>query len=503
MGIPYFFKSIIDKYDKSILGNSVHDFKVENFYLDFNSIIHQCANVYVEKHKHDNIDEYYAPIIKLIIQHLVSLLNIIKPTKCVYVAIDGLCPMAKIHQQRKRRFMSSWRKKQLGDNNIWDSNVITPGSEFMDMLNHELLSFCEINKTFFNYQLVISPSSEYGEGEHKIFSHMTNENSIIYGLDADLIMLSMINKNAKNIRLLRDRPAFNISKNIMQNEKYIFLNIWELKKQVELKSSVSIEEYVVLCFFMGNDFLPPLSYMSIRTNGIEQIISAYNITKKNAKIIDNNNSINNKGLEALFSYIAVNEYDLLKEATNLFYNDYGKKRNGNKLDLYPSYTKTSPYYNVNNNWIVNYYDKISNGENIQNMCNDYITGVHWIHAYYFKKTFSYTWFYKHNYSPLISDLSLHMKKKQIYQFTETDDLHHHLLNNQDLQLVLVLPPSSNFIIRSSKIRKMQCDVSAGFVQFYPLEFKVETFLKHFLWECIPLIPKIDLGKLKRYITINA
>ena len=64
----------------------------------------------------------------------------------------------------------------------------------------------KIESGYFNIQVIMSGCREVGEGEHKIMNYI-NENPIegnnfIHGLDADLIMLSLINKS--NIYLLRE-----------------------------------------------------------------------------------------------------------------------------------------------------------------------------------------------------------------------------------------------------------------------------------------------------------
>jgi len=56
--------------------------------------------------------------------------------------------------------------------------------------------------------IVLSGSDEPGEGEYKIFEHIrtcknNQENHIIYGLDADLIMLSLL-QLPKQIYLYRE-----------------------------------------------------------------------------------------------------------------------------------------------------------------------------------------------------------------------------------------------------------------------------------------------------------
>ena len=108
-----------------------------------------------------------------------------KPKK-VLIAVDGVVPMAKIRQQRVRRFKSAW----LRTNNSWDTNAITPGTKFMEKLGTVLKSIGS------KLNWIISDVTEKGEGEHKIMQWLRKETItgpvIVYGLDADLILLSML-----------------------------------------------------------------------------------------------------------------------------------------------------------------------------------------------------------------------------------------------------------------------------------------------------------------------
>ena len=73
-----------------------------------------------------------------------------------YIAIDGVVPIAKMIQQRERRFKSAIEKKkereirekcgmETDSVDSWDTNAISPGTEFMEKLAGEISSW--INAT--------------------------------------------------------------------------------------------------------------------------------------------------------------------------------------------------------------------------------------------------------------------------------------------------------------------------------------------------------------------
>ena len=128
----------------------------------------------LENHSSPNIlvipPEIYDHCIKTIdififcidIDRIVS--QIVKPKVSLYMAIDGVAPRAKLNQQRSRRFRSaqdliestknSKKNSLLGNNNsfgksqeeldsrdtrnVFDSNCITPGTEFMARVSNAI-----------------------------------------------------------------------------------------------------------------------------------------------------------------------------------------------------------------------------------------------------------------------------------------------------------------------------------------------------------------------------
>ena len=109
---------------------------------------------------------------------------------------------------------------------------ITPGTEFMKKLDINInYTFTNANKYGLN-KLIVSCSDEPGEGEHKLYKYIRDcpdehkkFTTVIYGLDADLMMLSMIRKH--KVYLLRERTEYNIEDT---DSEFIYLNIDLLKK---------------------------------------------------------------------------------------------------------------------------------------------------------------------------------------------------------------------------------------------------------------------------------
>ena len=98
----------------------------------------------------------------LIFEYIDKILRVVKPKKVLYMAIDGVAPRAKMNQQRSRRFRTAldiqdkasreqniikkWQddgitfssKPSADKKQVFDSNVITPGTEFMYNLSKAL-----------------------------------------------------------------------------------------------------------------------------------------------------------------------------------------------------------------------------------------------------------------------------------------------------------------------------------------------------------------------------
>ena len=153
-------------------------------------------------------------MIKRIINYINYLIDYVKPTELIYIAVDGVAPVAKLNQQRKRRYKSVidnqikynlQRKYHIPHNESWSNIVITPGTNFMIKLDKALIKLKNTNN-----KIIYSSYQEPGEGEHKILQYIKNnikpdtqDYNVIYGLDADLIFLTFAS-GVNNLLLLRE-----------------------------------------------------------------------------------------------------------------------------------------------------------------------------------------------------------------------------------------------------------------------------------------------------------
>jgi 5'-3' exonuclease len=188
-------------------------------------------------------------IIKRVISKIEEYIAIIQPVKTVIIAFDGVAPVAKLEQQRSRRYKSGYQneisrmifKKEKDD--AWNTTAITPGTKFMSELNDIVSKYFDMNacSKLKVSNILVSGSNKVGEGEHKLFDYIRSnpqkhqkETTIIYGLDADLIMLSINHLPlCPNIYLFRETPHFiqSIDSSLEPDSNY-YLDIPELTNAI-------------------------------------------------------------------------------------------------------------------------------------------------------------------------------------------------------------------------------------------------------------------------------
>jgi 5'-3' exoribonuclease 2 len=213
----------------------------------------------------------------------------------------------------------------------WDSNVITPGTPFMDILAVSVRYWVQwklnTDPAWEKLKVVISDATVPGEGEHKIMQFVRSQRSdpeynpntrhVMYGLDADLIMLG-IATHEPHFRVLREDVEIRDAKaktcnlcgqkghyadNCRGNTKdkvgnydekeatpdlkpFVWLKVPILREYLGAEMFVpgqpfrfdlerALDDWVFMCFFVGNDFLPHLPSLDIHEDGIDTLIAIW------------------------------------------------------------------------------------------------------------------------------------------------------------------------------------------------------------------------------------
>ena len=113
MGIPSYFSSIIKEYPhiiKKLLQNTIN---TDNFFLDSNSIVYDCARTI-----DFSLDSTTSPqhqVIKAVLKKIEEYISIVNPRNLIMISLDGTPPVAKLEQQRQRRYKSWYTAKHTSE----------------------------------------------------------------------------------------------------------------------------------------------------------------------------------------------------------------------------------------------------------------------------------------------------------------------------------------------------------------------------------------------------
>ena len=531
MGVPSYFSYIVKHHAKLLKKITLNTMPINNLYLDCNSIIYDAVhNIDFTK----LVDSDVNTIIRIVCAKIDEYIFQLKPTNTVYIAFDGVAPVAKLEQQRSRRY------KSLYQNNIskyifkdskpdpWNTTAITPGTVFMNKLNETIRNNYKDTKKYNIQTFIISPSDKYGEGEHKLFEFIRQfpdihkeQNTVIYGLDADLIMLSINHLPiSNNIYLFRETPHFIKSINVeLEPEESYIIDIPELAKIITLDMNNGVEltteqqknrvyDYIFLCFFLGNDFMPHFPSVNIRTGGIDKMMNAYKATIGNTnENLTDGKKIYWKNVRKLIQFLSDIEEEHLKIETKIrdrrekqFLPDITPEDKLKQFDSLPTYKRTLEKY-INPykiNWQQRYYKSLFNIEidetRKKQICINYLEGLEWTMKYYTTGCADWRWCYNYNYPPLFSDLIHYVP------FFDTE-----LIENKQpapvselVQLCYVLPKQSLKFLPEKLYNKLIQEHS----DWYKVDCDFAWAYCRYFWESHVLLPDIDINELEVFVKEN-
>lgn len=553
------FRFLTDRYPL-ILERLDEDHVFDHFYLDMNGIIHQCTHPNDEEIAIADNDEMFARIFF----YTDRLFRIVAPRALMFLAIDGVAPRAKLNQQRARRFRSAKEAERAMSEAIsrgddipqgipFDSNCITPGTKFMYDLSKKFQRWIDKKmRTDPAWQkgctVVFSGSEVPGEGEHKIMDFIRKWKKsdqyspevwhCMYGLDADLMMLSLVS-HAPHFTLIRDKIKFSKRRRRVPQmrgtdsdaDEFELLEIAKLREMLFLefrrnepcdpferpsepksrRAPSSLEKKAILATFQSEN--------GTNVNGApgqKRGVKPFQLEPH--RIVD----------DFVFMCMLVgNDFlpnlahlDIAEGAINIMFRIYkemlpswgGYLTQGHKLhpDRLESFLKriaaSEPQYfehraNTDNveeyktpayrrmYYLQKFKFDVESEEcpaQLDRLRRIYMEGLHWVLQYYHNGVSSWNWFYPDFYAILASDMTNLRNVKVRFQRGRP----FHPLT----QLMAVLPPESAQFL-PEPMRELMVNPHSPVADFYPTEFETDMNGKRNAWEAIVMVPFIDENRL--------
>ena len=569
MGVPGFFAWLQKNKKKLSINNLINktiEKQINYLMLDTNCLLHPCVAFILGKYSEGKIVIDSTKSIRAQLEELIwerikftidDMILRLKP-EYVYIAIDGVAPIGKILQQRQRRYKYLFDKKiklsgdKLNDCEKFDqidkeieyitkegihvpykpisSIELTPGTDYMERLHKLIVKYLEELKKS-NVKCIYSSYHEPGEGEHKILQYIKKnvnpENIVIvYGLDADLLFLALSTGIEYNLFVMREQQIFsNKEPDFDDYIDYNYVEITQLHKIIE-KLNINTDDFIVICYLVGNDFLPGLLTTDIKKAGLDKILAAYeNVMKKYEKeefkniikinLIDGKRiiKINHNFLRELFCQLLWTEKwiwsninrDKILERDHIdeeelqkikYKNSEDKINNLNKfargeisniecLDRI-EFNSALEYYN----YYLGLNELVIDSKIIKKMVKDYITGIEWCINYYLHDCISWKWGYNFTVAPLISDIIKYYPTKVILLKAECE------LNPIE-QLILAIPPETyKYVISHNIIEKLKKQKRIGYM--FPESFDLDINKESLYWKCQVKIPMVEY---EEYISV--
>ncbi|XP_014676805.1 PREDICTED: 5'-3' exoribonuclease 2-like [Priapulus caudatus] len=268
---------------------------------------------------------------------------------------EKMVEVKKIRDDLRSKGASLPPEKQ--DTEHFDSNCITPGTPFMDRLatclRYYIYERLNTDAGWKDIEVILSDANAPGEGEHKIMDyirrqranpdHDPNTKHCLCGADADLIMLGLAT-HEPDFTIIREefkpnepRPCDlcgqlghemkdcvglpkekqgehdELSKPVGAETEFIFIRLPVLKEYLQRELRMdnlpfpydferAIDDWVFMCFFVGNDFLPHLPSLEIREGAIDKLVNLYKkCVYKTGGYITDSGSVSQERIQMILS----------------------------------------------------------------------------------------------------------------------------------------------------------------------------------------------------------
>lgn len=446
----------------------------------------------------------------------------------------------------------------------FDSNCITPGTPFMDRLskclNYYIHERLNNDPGWRGIKVILSDANVPGEGEHKIMDFIRkqrgqldydpNTHHCLCGADADLIMLGLAT-HEPYFTIIREEFQYNQLKkcdicsqtghemkecrgleNIPSTEmilapspqKYIFVRLNVLREYLERELQMpnlpfkyeferALDDWVFMCFFVGNDFLPHLPSLEIRENAIDRLVELYKkCVYKTGGFLTDSGDVNLERVQLIMNDLGKVEDQIFRNRQDrelMFERRNREKKIQERLQKMqealrrgeqpmdePMQEEQKPHDDVRlweDGYKERYYESkfglvAAHMHHRFKIALAYVRGLCWVLKYYYQGCASWKWYFPYHYAPFASD------------FVNIESLDLAFENNTQPfkpleQLMGVFPAASSAHVPPTWA-KLMFDPESPIIDFYPRDFMIDLNGKKFAWQGVALLPFVDEKRLK-------
>lgn len=521
MGIPSFYRHLCRRFPH-LIKKGAGDQHPEWLALDFNCAMYHVLRDYGIKKPYATANHkgWEAGLCDAISAYMCEIVSATQPTKGVYVSCDGVVCAAKRKQQRLRRFKGPWITSleavikrsvgtQIPDTNsqCWDQNALTPGSAFMEQLGGVLTVTGARLASETGINVTVSTTEEPGEGEHKLLRHLRAvrpASCVIYGLDADLILLSMLlwADTGAQVSLLREAQEFEGKGG--QAGGWRTLNITGLATVlIPSVSPTRINDFVAAMSLLGNDFLPRSLTRTVRDDGIPKLLATLNerVWNRGLSIVGPDGSIQRVGLASLIeAWVATEEGDMLaaaKEAQRVSHQPAGVGATPEETALREWNALPARWANLTRLLTFDKTALIPEWRDVYRRTwhaghpANYIAGVAWTWDYYSGRAIDYGWVHIEHLPSLWSDLYTTLTTA-VKQTVSPPPIVYDTPLPAWVHLLSVLPATSvTRLLPPNRQKAME-----EHPWYWPLAWSLFDVGRTQMWECESVIPVIPEGVLR-------
>ncbi len=523
MGIPSYFRKLVDNYKGLVCRNKPG--AVGWLMFDFNCLMyHVLRRPDCPAYSADRKAVWEAAFLDEIARYTLKVIRQVEPARGVYIAIDGVAPMAKIKQQRMRRFRGGGADAppippSLGENTTpltaqsvggiggealspWDKNALTPGTAFMAAVSTRLQKLIRDHQPA-GQRWLLSDTTEAGEGEQKIVAQMRAglctgpEGIVVYGLDADLIVLSLWTRAmymaGRPMWLFRERiERGEMVRNAVGEEQFEWFSIGVLEDAVcEGREGAQrlpyLQDYCAAMMLLGNDFLPTSMTFRLKEGGHPRLLELVEKARRAAsggRLWTEEGGLDLKGWQVGLQYLTYGEEGRFKRTVE-------KKLMAKGDDTDPedeplrlradAVFLDGPTGELVGGWRQLYAQIAFGGEaGRREAVKKYIEGLTWVVDYYTGRPISMEWFYPWHFPPLWEDIATGLRGG----WRAPPAPGARVLRPVE-QLAMVLPLRSWSLIPVGEPVRRLPELAP---EWFPERFEVQSIGKRFAWECEPEIP---------------